>query len=272
MAHEPTPSARAAALIEEAPSEPHTLESLAQNVGMSPSGLRRAFATEFGMSPAAYLRAVRTGAMRERLRSGSGVSEAGYTAGFGSHRAIWEHGSRGLGMAPSRYRKGGAGLRIAWSSAGSPFGDVVVGATEIGICCVLFLDGADPTALLAREFPRAELHHDPDAVCPHLDRVIALMRGEVTGDIPLDLVGTPFQREVWAELRRIPVGETATYAQIAERIGSASAVRAVAGACSHNHAALVVPCHRVVRSDGGLGGYRWGIERKKSLLGTENPL
>jgi len=271
MAHEPTSAARAAALIEAAPNEPHTLESLAISVGMSPSGLRRAFNAEFGMSPAAYLRAVRAGAMRDHLRAGDSVSQAGYTAGFGSDRAIWEHGSRALGMAPSRYRKGGAGLRIAWSSAASPLGDVVVGATDLGICCVLFLDGADPAALLAEEFPAAELCHDPDAVRPHVDRVIALMSGEHAGDIPLDLVGTPFQREVWAELRRIPAGETATYAQIAERIGSSSAVRAVAGACSHNHAALVVPCHRVVRTDGGMGGYRWGIERKKSLLATENP-
>ncbi len=271
MATEPTPGARAAALIEAAPSEPHTLESLAAHVGMSPSGLRRAFAAEFGMSPAAYLRAVRAGALREHLRSGDGVSKAGYSAGFGSDRAIWEHGSRALGMAPSRYRKGGAGLRIAWSSAASPFGDVLVGATELGICCVLFLDGAEPASLLAEEFPHAELCLDPDTVRPHVDRIIALMRGENAGDIPLDLVGTPFQREVWAELRRIPAGETATYAQIAERIGSASAVRAVAGACAANHAAVVVPCHRVVRSDGGMGGYRWGVGRKNQLLVQETP-
>jgi len=271
MGHRLTAAGHAAELIETNPGGNHTLDSLASAVGLSASQLRRSFTAEFGMSPAAYLRAVRAGAMREQLRSGEGVSSAGYIAGFGSDRAIWEHGSRSLGMAPSQYRKGGAGLEIAWDTAATPLGDIVVGATERGVCCVLFLDGADPATLLAEEFPRATLRRDPHQVARHAEHVVALLRGESTGDIPLDLIGTPFQREVWAELRRIPSGATATYAQIAERIGSASAVRAVAGACSHNHAALVVPCHRVVRTDGGLGGYRWGIERKESLLVRENP-
>lgn len=265
----PTPAARAAALIESDPSAPHTLETLARAVHVSPGQLRRLFAEEYGLTPAAYARAVRAGAMREGLRGGAGVAESGYAAGFGSDRAIWEHGSRAFGMAPSRYRAGAAGLTVRWSTAPSAFGEIVVGATDAGVCSVLFVDGADPAALLAREFPYATLVHDPSAVRAHVERVLALMAGERAGDVPLDLVGTPFQRRVWAELRRIPAGETATYAQVAERIGSPSAVRAVAGACAANHAAVVVPCHRVVRSDGRLGGYKWGVERKERLLTNE---
>lgn len=271
----PTPAdgsvaSRAARIIESDPALPHTLDSLARAVATSTGQLRRAFVERFGMTPAAYARAVRAGALRELLRAGSGVAHAGYSAGFGSDRAIYEHGSRALGMSPSRYRKGGAGLTIAWDLAHSPLGDVLVGATETGVCCVLFIDDEDPAELLAREFPRAELTHDPDMVRPHLEYVSALLRGEAAGDVPLDLIGTPFQRKVWAELRAIPPGSVATYAQIAERIGSASAVRAVAGACANNHAALVVPCHRVIRTDGGMGGYKWGVERKRRLLEQEN--
>jgi len=264
-----SPAARAARIIEADPALPHTLESLAQAVGASSSRLRRSFAEEFGMTPAAYTRAVRAGAMREHLRAGSGVATAGYAAGFGSDRAIYEHGSRALGMSPSRYRKGGAGLSIAWDTASSALGDILVGATDSGVCCVLFIDEHDPADLLALEFPRATLERKPDAVRSHVEHVVALLDGRSAGDIPLDLVGTPFQRRVWAELRKIAPGHTATYAQIAERIGSASAVRAVAGACAGNHAAVVVPCHRVVRTDGGMGGYKWGVERKRRLLDSE---
>lgn len=173
-------------------------------------------------------------------------------------------------VEPARHRAGGAGLEIAWGSTPSSLGEVLVGTTEYGVCCVLFVDDIDPASLLAEEFPSAKLSHDPDAVAPHLERVSALLRGGSAGDIPLDLIGTAFQRRVWDELREIPSGATATYAQIAARIGSPNAVRAVAGACAGNHAALLVPCHRVVRTDGGMGGYKWGVERKKRLLEDEN--
>lgn len=165
----------------------------------------------------------------------------------------------------------GAGPSIAWDTTSSPLGDILVGATGCGVCCVLFVDDQDPADLLALEFPQAMLERKPDAVRSHLEHVVALLQGRSAGDIPLDLVGTPFQRKVWAELRKIAPGQTATYAQIAERIGSPSAVRAVAGACAGNHAAVVVPCHRVVRTDGGMGGYKWGVERKERLLKDERP-
>ena len=258
-----------AELIESEPAVPHTLGSLAAAVDLSPSHVRRLFVARYGMTPAAYLRAVRLGAMREDLRAGVAVSAAGFSAGFGSQRAIYEHSTRALGMAPSAYRRGAAGLKIAWGTDTTTLGTVVVGATEKGLCCVIFADDSSAQEALESEFPSATLHHDPARVAPHVARLQALLSGDETGEVPLDLVGTPFQRRVWAELRRIPRGQTATYAQIAARIDSPRAVRAVAGACAHNHAAIVVPCHRVIRTDGGLGGYKWGIERKTRLLAEE---
>lgn len=259
----------AVGLIESEPAAPHTLASLAAAANLSPSHLRRLFVARFGMTPAAYLRAVRLGAMRQDLRAGAPVSDAGFSAGFGSQRAIYEHSTHALGMAPSVYRRGAPGLEITWGTATTALGTIVVGATDKGLCCVIFADGSSAQEALAHEFPAATLRHDPGAVAAHITRLRGLLSGDETGDVPLDLVGTPFQRRVWAELRRIPRGQTATYAQIATRIDSPRAVRAVAGACAHNHAAIVVPCHRVIRTDGGLGGYKWGIERKTQLLAEE---
>lgn len=266
----PSPAEIAAAEIERDPGATHSLASLAALADCSTSTLRRAFIARFGMTPAEYTRAARAGAMRDALRDGRGVTESGYAAGFGSDRAIYEHATRALGMPPSAYRRGAPGLDIAWDSGATALGTVVVGRTERGVCCVLFADDSSAEQALCEEFPRAALRRDPEAVRTDLARVSALIDGKRAGEVPLDLVGTPFQRRVWAELRRIPPGETATYAQVAERIGSPSAVRAVAGACAGNHAAVVVPCHRVVRTDGGLGGYKWGVERKQALLHAEH--
>lgn len=265
-------SARVAAIVENDPAARHTLADLAAAAGVAPATLRRAFQRAYGMTPAAYVRAVRTGLLREALRDGAPVSAAGYEAGFGSDRAIYEHGTRGLGMAPSAYRNGGLGMRIRWSAAPTPLGQMVVGVTDRGVCAVLFAaDSRTEQDVLRAEFPSAMLERDDAEVRPHLEEISALLEGRPPArDIPLDLIGTPFQREVWAELRRIPSGETATYAQVARRIGRPRAVRAVASACAGNHAAVVVPCHRVVRTDGGLGGYKWGIERKGSLLDSES--
>jgi AraC family transcriptional regulator of adaptative response/methylated-DNA-[protein]-cysteine methyltransferase len=259
-----------AATLERDPQSAHTLASLAGSVGVSPGHLQRTFTRVYGMSPAAYLRTVRAGRMREGLRAGRGVTDAGHESGFGSERAIYEHGTRALGMNPSSYRRGGKGLSIAYTTVATRLGDVVVGATERGVCCVLFLDGVSAAAVLRSEFPAAELVCDEATARPHAERVAAMLDGrEVEGDVPLDLLGTPFQRQVWAVLRTLPPGATLTYAELAEKIGRPSATRAVANACGDNHAAVVVPCHRVVRSDGGLGGYKWGVERKRALLERE---
>lgn len=264
-------AARAATHIESDPGAAHTLASLAHRVGASPSTLRRAFERAYGMTPAAYTRAVRSGHLREALREGESVQAAGYAAGFGSDRAIYEHGTRSLGMAPSTYRRGGRGMAIKWDTASSALGRVLVGATDRGVCAILFAaTDSEAESALRSEFPEATLERDGTAAAPHFAHVLDLLAGgDADGDIPLDLIGTPFQREVWAELRRIPAGDTATYAQVAARIGRPRAVRAVASACAGNHVALVVPCHRVVRTDGGLGGYKWGVERKQALLGSE---
>ncbi len=162
-------------------------------------------------------------------------------------------------------------MLIAWDTADSDVGRMLVGATTLGICAILFADTdlAAEQALRA-EFPEAELMQDADQVAEHVARIVGLLAGHAPeGEIPLDLVGTPFQQEVWAELRRIPPGETATYAQVANRIGRPRAMRAVASACARNHVAVAVPCHRVIRTDGALGGYRWGTQRKRELLESE---
>lgn len=267
-------AALAAGRIESDPAAAHALDSLAHEVGVSPSTLRRAFVRAYGMTPAAYVRVVRSGRMREALREGHSVQSAGYEAGFGSDRALYEHGTRTLGMAPSVYRRGGRGMLIAWDTADSDAGRVLVGATSRGICAILFAHAdSEAERALRAEFPEAVLKRDADHVAEHVARVVGLLEGRPPeDDIPLDLVGTPFQREVWAELRRIPPGETATYAEVAQRIGRPRAVRAVASACAGNHVAVAVPCHRVVRTDGGLGGYKWGTARKRSLLDGERAL
>jgi AraC family transcriptional regulator of adaptative response/methylated-DNA-[protein]-cysteine methyltransferase len=261
--------ARAARLIEAHPELPHTLESLAGHVGLSGSRLHREFVRVYGVTPHKYQRAVRAGLLRDELRGGASVTRAGFESGFGSSRAIYEHGCAALGMAPSVYRGGGRGQQIAWAIGDTRLGPVVVGATSHGVCCVLFAEESAAEPLLRAEFPEAGLRADRDAR-GHLSDVVALLDGQPTpAEVPLDLLGTPFQREVWAELRRIPPGATASYAQVAQRVGRPAAVRAVANACAGNHAAVVVPCHRVLRSDGGLGGYRWGTDRKSALLERE---
>jgi AraC family transcriptional regulator of adaptative response/methylated-DNA-[protein]-cysteine methyltransferase len=257
-----------AAALEADPTASHTLTSLAEGVGFSRGHVQRLFTARFGMSPAAYLRSVRAGRLREGLRGGEPVARAGYDAGFGSDRAIYEQGTRTLGMAPSRYRRHGAGLTITVGIANTRFGRLVIGVTDRGVCCALFDDGSG-TELVRAEFPSATVLDDAAAIAEELRAVTSLLDGDAAADVPLDLIGTPFQRRVWAELRRIPAGETASYAEVARRLGEPRATRAVAGACASNHVAVVVPCHRVVRTDGGLGGYRWGVERKRRLLSRE---
>lgn len=188
----------------------------------------------------------------------------------GSSRGVYEGAARELGMSPAQYRHGGAGLTIRYTIVGSTLGDVLVGTTGRGVCAVLLGDDASLPADLAAEFPQACLERADKDLSGWAATVVEGVEGRrATVSVPLDLLGTDFQRRVWAELQRIPVGETATYAEIAARIGRPTATRAVAGACAGNHVAVVIPCHRVVRSDGGLGGYRWGVERKRALLDSE---
>jgi AraC family transcriptional regulator of adaptative response/methylated-DNA-[protein]-cysteine methyltransferase len=262
--------AEAAAYIEAHVGETITLESLAAAVSLSASHLQRAFTSAYGRSPKRYQTALRAEAFKRGLRNGATVSEAGYGAGFGSIRGVYEGASREIGMSPAQYRTGGGGLEIRYTVVPSALGGVLVGRTGRGVCAVLLDDAERLPADLAAEFPRAQLVRDDDGLREWAAIVVQAVAGHaLTLEIPLDLQGTEFQRRVWAELQRVPLGETASYAEIAARIGRPSATRAVAGACAGNHVAVVVPCHRVVRTDGGLGGYKWGVERKQALLRSE---
>ncbi len=261
----------AATYIEAHRDERVTLETLATEVGLSSGHLQRAFTRAYGLSPHRYQARLRGEEMRRRLRSGETVAAAGYGAGFGSSRAVYEEAKRSMGMTPAAYRRGGAGLDIHYGVAPSALGAVLVGATDRGVCCVLLGDSDDSVVRgLADEFPHAEFHRDDAGVAQWMVEVVARIGGErPASQVPLDLCGTDFQRRVWTALREVPSGSTVSYRSIAVEIGRPAATRAVAGACAGNHVAVLVPCHRVVRSDGGLGGYRWGLGRKRALLEGE---
>lgn len=262
--------AEAAAYIRAHAEERITLDSLSAAVGLSPSHLQREFARAHGRSPKRYQTALRAEALKRGLRDGAGVSEAGYGAGFGSSRGVYEGAAREIGMSPAQYRNGGSGLEIRYTIVPSVLGSVLVGRTGKGVCAVLLDEERRLPGDLAAEFPGASLVRDDAALREWAAAVVEAVAGHaLAAPVPLDLRGTDFQRRVWAELQRVPLGSTASYAEIAARIGRPTATRAVAGACAANHAAVLVPCHRVVRTDGGLGGYKWGVARKRVLLDSE---
>jgi len=249
------------------------LAELARAVGLSPSHLQRRFAARYGLSPAEYLAQRKLGTLKAALREGSEVSAALYDAGYGSPSRVYEAGAARLGMTPARYRAGGAGEAIRWSLVPTALGTALVATTGRGICMVeLGEDAAALEAKLRAEFPRAQLERvdaGRDAfLAPRLRAVAEVLAGR-RGAVDLDLIGTAFQRKVWDALMRIPPGETRSYAQLAAELGAPRGARAVASACAHNRVAIVVPCHRVVRGDGSLGGYRWGLPLKQQLLERE---
>ena len=249
------------------------LEELGRIAGMSPFTVQRLFKSEMGVSPLQYQRALRANQLRGALKSGSTVTDAIYAAGFGSSSRAYDGSS--LGMTPARFRDGGRGEQIGFAVAQSPFGWMIVGATERGLCW-LALAGtkSEAEATLRDEFPAAELRRDPSL--SHL--VDAALESVGSGTAPiqsqsgtefLDLRGTVFQLRVWQALLQIPRGETRTYSQLAREMGQPNATRAVARACALNRVSVVVPCHRVVGANGSLTGYRWGVERKQKLLAAE---
>lgn len=243
---------------------------LARLVAVSERTLRRGFADLLGVSPRAFGHAVRTGTARDLLRAGSPVADALADAGFGSVRAFYQTAAGTMGMTPSSYAAGAPGETLTWTAVETAVGTVLGVAGARGLCAVRI--GPDLAPLLAdvqAEFPRAELVADHDGLAEVARALAALAAGHPAPALPLDLRGTAFQARVWQALTRIPAGERRTYAQVAAEVGSPTAVRAVAGACARNRLALVVPCHRVVRTDGGLGGYRWGLAVKRSLLEAE---
>ncbi len=248
-----------------------SLRALGESLATSPFHLQRLFKRHLGISPRDYAQARRLRRVKEALASGSDVTAALYAAGYGSASRLYERARSLLGMTPASYRRGGAGATIGFATAPTALGRLLVAATEKGICAVSL--GADDQTLeaeLRREYPAATIARDEKRLEPWLTALVRHLRGEKPGlALPLDLVATGFQWRVWRELQHIPYGETATYAEIAARIGAPRGARAVARACAGNRVALVIPCHRVVRQDGALAGYRWGIARKAKLLARE---
>lgn len=245
--------------------------TLAADLGYSERHLRRRFHDVIGVSVGAYARAYKAERVREKLRAGAPITSAVFDVGYGSMRAFYEHGAPMLGMTPGRYRDGGRGEYITFTSVETPLGSVVVARTTRGVCAVRI--GHDEVELvkgLIDEYPNALVERDDLGLADVADVLGDAMRGERDAtELPLDLAGTSFQLRVWAALRAIPLGETRTYSEVAQEIGAPSAVRAVASACAANGAALTIPCHRVVRKDGSMGGYRWGVDVKEKLLAAE---
>jgi AraC family transcriptional regulator of adaptative response/methylated-DNA-[protein]-cysteine methyltransferase len=248
-----------------------TLERLGAAVGMSPYHLQRTFRRHTGMSPKAYRDGRRMERMKSRLRDGDTVSRATYDAGYTSASRAYDHARARLGMTPADYRRGGSGVRIRSTTLETAAGTLLVAATDRGLCAVKLGDGAAPLeAELRREYPNASFEPADAELGRWAEAVVAAIGGAPAGDqVPLDVRGTAFQHQVWEALQRIPPGATRTYAEIAREIGRPGSARAVGAACGSNRVAVVIPCHRVVREDGELGGYRWGFERKRALLERE---
>jgi len=244
------------------------LAALGRAMAVSPTHLQRVFKRVMAVSPRQYVAALRQQAFKEELRGGESVTTATYAAGYGSSSRPY---SDDFGMTPATYKRGGAGLKVSYAVVDCTLGSLLVAATERGVCAVRL--GDDPIALAAglrREFPAADLQREVGGMQRWVGPVLAYLEGEQGCiDLPLDVQATAFQQRVWQALKAIPYGSTRSYSEVAASIGQPTAARAVANACGSNPVALVIPCHRVVRENGNLGGYRWGIERKEQLLAQE---
>lgn len=262
--------AKACRLIEAA-AEPPNLDALAEAAGLSRYHFHRTFKAATGVTPRAYAAAHRAERTREALRGGSTVTEALYDAGFNSNGRFYAEAPDILGMTPTSFRRGGAAETIRFAVGACSFGSLLVAATPKGVCAILL--GDEPDALvheLEERFPRADLIAADPEFEARVARVADFVEAPALGlDLPLDVRGTAFQRRVWEALRGVPAGATASYREIAERIGAPKAARAVAQACAANPLAVAIPCHRVVRHDGAPSGYRWGVQRKRALLDRE---
>lgn len=259
--------------IEQADSEP-SLAELAAWAGLSAAHLQRVFKARTGLTPKAYAAAHRAARVREALVQGCTVTQAMYDAGYGSSGRFYEQAHAVLGMTPSEFKAGGRDQCIRFAVGQCSLGAVLVAASQRGVCAILLGDEADALVRdLQDRFPAAELMGADAGFEQWVAQVIGLIEAPQLGlKLPLDIRGTAFQQRVWQALRAIPPGQTVSYSELAERIGAPKAVRAVAGACAANALAVAIPCHRVVRSDGSLSGYRWGIERKSALLARESAL
>jgi AraC family transcriptional regulator of adaptative response/methylated-DNA-[protein]-cysteine methyltransferase len=262
--------AKACRVIETAESEP-SLDTLAAAAGMSRFHFHRVFKAATGVTPKAYAAARRGARLRSELGRGGTVTEAAYGAGFNSSGRFYAATAPMLGMRPKAFRAGGKDAVIRFALGQCSLGAILVAATERGVCAISL--GDDPEALLRElqdRFPKAELIGGDRDFEKLVAKVVGLVERPAQGaDLPLDIRGTAFQQRVWAALARVPAGQTLSYSELAKRVGAPSAVRAVAGACAANKLAVAIPCHRVLRTDGALSGYRWGIARKRALLDRE---
>jgi AraC family transcriptional regulator, regulatory protein of adaptative response / methylated-DNA-[protein]-cysteine methyltransferase len=244
---------------------------LASSLGATPAALRRAFLQVTGLRPRELGEALRLARFKKMLRAGKSITDALYETGYGSSSRVYERSNAQLGMTPATYRKGGMGMKIGYSIAKSALGKVLVAATDRGVSAVYLGDAeAKLVQELKDEYPRAEIAPAEDGFERWVKEIVHRVEGRPPRmELPLDLQATAFQRRVWQELQRIPAGTTKTYSQVARALGNAKAVRAVARACATNPVSIVVPCHRVIREDGNLAGYRWGLSRKEQLLKAE---
>ena len=247
------------------------LETLGRRFDLSPYHLQRTFKKVLGISPRQYADTCRLNRLKGQLRSGESVTDAMYQAGYGSSSRLYERAASQLGMTPASYRRGANGVRIGYTVADSPIGRMLVAATDKGVCCIRFGDsGKVLEDGLRAEYREADLRRDEETLRPWVEELLRHLRGEQPEiRLPLDVRATAFQRRVWDYLQAMLYGSTATYGEIARALGQPTAARAVARACATNPVAVAIPCHRVVREDGDLGGYRWGLGRKKALLELE---
>jgi AraC family transcriptional regulator, regulatory protein of adaptative response / methylated-DNA-[protein]-cysteine methyltransferase len=258
-------------LIEDHRDEPLTLDDLGAAVGLSPQHLQRLFKRITGISPRQYADACRLGVLKARLKERRTVIMALFEAGYGSTSRLYERAAAQLGMTPATYKRGGKGMSIRYSMNDCPLGRLLLGVTDRGICAI-YLGAVDGSleAALSKEYPGATIERAVGEPLPWLKEVLEHLAGQRPHlELPLDVQATAFQWRVWQELRKIPYGETRTYSDIAAALGQPKAVRAVGRACATNPVSVVIPCHRVLREDGSLGGYRWGLDRKQALLDNE---
>jgi AraC family transcriptional regulator, regulatory protein of adaptative response / methylated-DNA-[protein]-cysteine methyltransferase len=249
-----------------------SLESLSKAFSFSPSHLQRTFTNIVGVSPQAYAEAYRMKQIKIALQNGDDISGAVYEAGYGSASRLYSKAKSELGMTPKTYKQKGKDILIRYSVTDSAFGKVLVAATRKGICAVRLADTQEElTRMLGDEFSNAHLIQDDATLKTYVESILANLEGNLPHlDLPIDVKATAFQKRVWQELQKIPYGETRSYSDVAKAMGEPKAVRAVATACASNSVGIVIPCHRVIRGDGSLSGYRWGVERKRKLLEHES--
>lgn len=261
--------------VEQHPDDPHDLADLAARAGLSRFHLQRSFKAAVGLTPKQYVEACRMRKLKQSLRESKDVAEAVYDAGFGSSSRVYERADTRLGMTPNQYRRGGRGVAITYAAAESPVGPMMIGATDRGLCFVQFGDTEEALlAALRREYPAAGIAAMGTPVPAEFQNWIGALLSHLAGnqprlELPLDIQATAFQMRVWNYLQSIPYGEVQAYGEVAAGIGQPTATRAVARACAANTVAIAIPCHRVIRGTGELGGYRWGMARKRALIDLE---